>query len=461
MSRAQRCIAASVLLSLLCCRSAAWSLWPTSPRQHGPRAGRRVLRRAGFSVHSNLDLDVSVPDSDLEAAVPWLLGVGALLGLRQLKAVVDGPEEFQLQPGSLQGRTVLITGGSSGLGFESALRLAEAGARVLVTCRTGEEQLLSALRTELDTEEVEVLRLDLANLQSIRDFAVQCEQLLAGTGIDVVICNAGVMAVPQRCDTSDGFEMQLGVNHLGHFALCGHLLPLLGRGQRTARIICVSSLGHRLGSAARLLQELESPDVASYNAWAAYSDSKLANVIFAKELDRRFRAAGAMASAVSLHPGLCATDLARYVISGKDEPLEVTYSKYAAPIQALLQAARGMLRPVPRGANSQVFLAAGADGGLDQSGGEYFQDMQVAEMHEDASDPELGARLWEASERLTGVRYDFDAMSCRKRTVHMAIGPIEVEAAQKVWPAEVIGGVGPLPFTGVFLHQKWGNQKKE
>ncbi|CAL1139109.1 unnamed protein product [Cladocopium goreaui] len=294
-------------------------------RQHGP-SGRRVLRRAGFSVHSNLDLDVSVPDSDLEAGVPWLLAAGALLGLRQLKALIDGPEEFQLQPGSLQNRTVLITGGSSGLGFESALRLAEAGARVLVTCRSGEEQLLSSLRKELDTEEMEVLRLDLANLQSIRDFASQCEHLLAGTGLDVVICNAGVMAVPQRCLTLDGFEMQLGVNHLGHFALCGHLLPLLGRGGRSARVVCVSSLAHRLGSADRLLQELESPDVAlaSYNAWAAYSDSKLANVMFAKELDRRFRAAGTKASAVSLHPGLCATDLARYVVSGKDEPLEVT-----------------------------------------------------------------------------------------------------------------------------------------
>ncbi|CAJ1379013.1 unnamed protein product [Effrenium voratum] len=321
------------------------------------------------------------------------MGAALALGVWQLKAAVDGPPEFNPPKGSLQGRTVLITGASSGLGFESAVRLAEAGARVVATARaekvSGVEQ---ALQEEVPQADVAVLPLDLADLNSIETFASQLDV----RGIDVVVCNAGVMAVPERSETKDGFELQLGVNHLGHFALCGRLLPLLGASAESpCRVVCVSSLAHRLGDMQRLLQELELSDVASYNAWAAYSDSKLANVVFAKELNRRFQAAGAVASAVSLHPGLCATELARYVVSGKDEPLEVTYAQYAAPIQAALQASKRMLRPVRRGANSQVYLAAGADGGLDQSGGLYFQDMEPADAHSEADDPELGARFWE------------------------------------------------------------------
>ncbi|CAK8998636.1 WW domain-containing oxidoreductase [Durusdinium trenchii] len=347
---------------------------PSTPTRVAPRLAARVARGAGLSVHSNLDLNIEVPDTDLETSVPLLAAALALFfGLRQLKGLIDGPEEFQLQPGSLQGRRVLITGGSAGLGFETAMRLLEAGAEVLITARAaGQARAEAALDAELGeaTElrrRVQVLPLDLSEPSSVQHCAALCQQLLCGNCLDVVLCNAGVMAIPQRSASSyDGAEMQLAVNHLGHFALVGQLLPLLS--QQHARVICVSSLAHRLGHPPRLLQELElgPSDALRYNAWDAYSDSKLANVIFAKELDRRFRAQGWPASAVALHPGLCATDLAKYVISGRDEPLEVTYASYAAPVQALLQAARGLLRPLERGANSHVFLAAGADGGLER-----------------------------------------------------------------------------------------------
>ncbi|CAJ1434432.1 unnamed protein product [Effrenium voratum] len=213
--------------------------------------GPQVLRRAGLSVHSNLDLDIEVPDADLEAGLPSLLAAALALGVWQLKAAVDGPPEFNPPKGSLQGRTVLITGASSGLGFESAVRLAEAGARVVATARaekvSGVEQ---ALQDEVPQADVAVLPLDLADLNSIETFASQLDV----RGIDVVVCNAGVMAVPERSETKDGFELQLGVNHLGHFALCGRLLPLLGASAESpCRVVCVSSLAHRLGDMQRLL----------------------------------------------------------------------------------------------------------------------------------------------------------------------------------------------------------------
>lgn len=359
-------------------------------------------------MHTNLDFDIEVPDEDLEMGLPiFLAASAALLGASQVKAAIDGPPEFQLKKGSLQGRTILITGASAGIGFESAVRLAEAGAALVVTARTAEKVLAAerAVQREAESADVAGLPLDLSSLQSIRGFVEQCRDLpLLRTGFDVLVLNAGVMAVPRRETTVDGIEMQLGVNHLGHFALAAQLLPMMREGSAT-RIVSVSSLGHRLGDPRRLLQELEGQR-NDYNAWAAYSDSKLANVIFAKELDRRFRAAGRRASAVSLHPGICATDLARFVVSGRDEPLEVTYSRFPAPVQAGLQAMRGMLRPIRRGANCHVYLAAGADGGLDSSGGAYFEDMKPAESHAQADDPEIGARLWEVSERLCGLRFD-------------------------------------------------------
>eukprot|EP00439_Symbiodinium_sp_Y106_P043434 s980_g5.t1 len=393
----------------------------------------RSRRRAGLSVHTNLDFDIEIPDEDLEMGLPiFLAASAALLGASQVKAAIDGPPEFQLKKGSLQGRTILITGASAGIGFESAVRLAEAGAALVVTARTAEKALAAerAVQREAESADVAGLPLDLSSLQSIRGFVEQCRDLpLLRTGFDVLVLNAGVMAVPRREATVDGIEMQLGVNHLGHFALAAQLLPLMREGSPT-RIVSVSSLGHRLGDPQRLLQELEGQR-SDYNAWAAYSDSKLANVIFAKELDRRLRAAGRRASAVSLHPGICATDLARFVVSGRDEPLEVTYSRFPAPVQAALQAMRGMLRPIRRGANCHVYLAAGADGGLDASGGTYFEDMKPAQCHAQADDPEIGTRLWEVSERLCGLRFDVASPKRLEEFGELAmITPVEVEAAQ-------------------------------
>ncbi|CAE8618642.1 unnamed protein product, partial [Polarella glacialis] len=380
--------------------------------------------RAGFSLHGDLDLDFTLPDEALLALPPLLLLAAGVRGMSALKSAVDGPPEFRLQPGSMRGRMVVITGGTAGgIGFEAAVRLAEAGATVVATARTAERAAAveEALRAESGSADVHVLALDLADLSSVRAFVEEYQRQPWSQGIDVLLNNAGVMAVPQHTNTVDGFESQMGINHLGHFALTGLLLPLLGGASGQARVISVTSLAHRLADAEQLIPtldaELDLPSIEEeYSPWAVYGLSKLANVVFAKELQRRLAAAGLQASAVSLHPGICATELARYVVSGKDVPMEDIYAGFAPPVQGLMQAMKGLLRPVNRGANSHVFLAAGADGSYDCSGGVYFQDMLPAEAHERADDPELGARLWEVSERLTGVTFDFaSAVNLRDR----------------------------------------------
>eukprot|EP00913_Durusdinium_trenchii_P013001 g12207.t1 len=290
-----------------------------------------------------------------QTSVPLLAAALALFfGLRQLKGLIDGPEE-----------STSALGGSGGAGISAAAGLfaGPTGAhhRWVRWPWLRDGHALARAEAALDAElgeatelrrRVQVLPLDLSEPSSVQHCAALCQQLLS----------------------YDGAEMQLAVNHLGHFALVGQLLPLLS--QQHARVICVSSLAHRLGHPPRLLQELElgPSDALRYNAWDAYSDSKLANV---------------------------------------------TYASYAAPVQALLQAARGLLRPLERGANSHVFLAAGADGGLERSGGEYFEesggDMKPAETHAEAADPLVGDRLWEASERLTGVHYDLGPIRKRDR----------------------------------------------
>ncbi|HUH80984.1 MAG TPA: oxidoreductase, partial [Solirubrobacteraceae bacterium] len=185
------------------------------------------------------------------------------------------------------GRTAVVTGANSGLGLETARELARHGARVVLACRdtVKGERALHEILSSAPGARVEVEFLDLASLDSIRDFA----EALSGTleGIDLLINNAGVMASPRRL-TADGFELQLGTNLLGHFALTGRLLTHM-QGREGARVVTLSSNAHKLG-------RINFDDLQSerrYNRWLAYNQSKLADLMFALELDRRLRAAGA------------------------------------------------------------------------------------------------------------------------------------------------------------------------
>jgi NAD(P)-dependent dehydrogenase (short-subunit alcohol dehydrogenase family) len=210
-----------------------------------------------------------------------------------------------MQTPDMRGRTVLVTGASDGLGLASAEALAAAGARVLMTSRDDAkgERASARVREAVPAAQVEVVPLDLADLASVEKAAVD----VAGrvVGIDVLLLNAGVMMPPQRRETVDGFELQIGTNHLGHFALAARLLPLL-LPVPGSRVVTVSSLAAR-GGAIDLddLQWQSRP----YDRQAAYGGSKLANLLFAFELERRLRAAGAGTISLAAHPGVSGTNL--------------------------------------------------------------------------------------------------------------------------------------------------------
>ncbi|MBU3751348.1 MAG: SDR family NAD(P)-dependent oxidoreductase [Mycobacterium sp.] len=192
---------------------------------------------------------------------------------------------------SFAGRTAIVTGANSGLGLATARELARAGARVILACRNVEKANVAAADL---TGDVQVRRLDLQNLDSVRDFADSVGL------VDVLINNAGIMAVPYGI-TADGFESQIGTNHLGHFALTNLLLPKL-----VDRVVTVSSLMHWSGRIS--LRDLNWK-ARPYSAWLAYGQSKLANLLFTSELQRRLTAAGSSVTAHAAHPGYSATNL--------------------------------------------------------------------------------------------------------------------------------------------------------
>jgi NAD(P)-dependent dehydrogenase (short-subunit alcohol dehydrogenase family) len=198
------------------------------------------------------------------------------------------------------GRTALVTGANSGLGLHTALELARKGARVLMAVRTPAkgEQALARVRGEVPGASVELLPLDLASLASVRTAAAEVAS--RAPVLDLLVDNAGVMAVP-RTVTADGFETQLGTNHLGHFALTGLLLPQL-LAAAAPRVVVVSSTAHRTGKIA--FDDLQGE--RSYSRWGAYGQSKLANLLFARELQRR---AGDRLLVAAAHPGYAATNL--------------------------------------------------------------------------------------------------------------------------------------------------------
>jgi len=284
------------------------------------------------------------------------------------------------------GRTFVITGANSGIGLEAARALGAAGAHVVVACRDTSkgEHAVADLVGDFD-----VRRLDLADLASVRAFAAELDG-----DVDVLIDNAGVMAVP-RAKTADGFELQLGTNHLGHFALAGLLLPRI-----RDRVVTIASQAHRTG-------RINFGDLQSerhYQRWIAYGQSKLANLLFMMELQRRLDAAGSPLRSVAAHPGYSATNLQSHTQSIQDQLMGIANRLIAQ------SAAMGAL-PTLYAATVDLPGAAyvGPDGLFEQRGHPRLVDMSGA-----AKDADTARRLWEVSEELTGVRYDF-GKSARSR----------------------------------------------
>ena len=293
------------------------------------------------------------------------------------------------------GRTAVITGATGGLGYETALALAGAGASVVLTGRNEAKgrHALQIIRSQFPNAGIVYENLDLANLASVADFAARYAS--AHASLDLLINNAGVMALPQRQVTADGFEMQFGTNYLGHYALTARLLPLLRRGNRP-RVVNLSSLAHRSGA----IDFDDLQGTRSYRPLKAYSQSKLAMLMFALELQRRSDAAGWGLMSNAAHPGYSQTDL---IANGPGASgLLWQINKAVGPLISQ-SAAEGAL-PTLFAATSPEAKAAG------YYGPNWFYELKgppvPAKIMPQAKDATAMARLWEVSAALTGVSFD-------------------------------------------------------
>jgi len=295
------------------------------------------------------------------------------------------------------GRTVVVTGANSGIGFQAARVLAGRGADVVLAVRDTSrgEDAAGRIRAGAPAAKLDVRRLDLADLASVRAFADGLGEQFED-GLDLLVNNAGVMALPYRT-TADGFEMQIGTNHLGHFALTGLLLGELLR-RPEPRVVTISSGAHRMGKIN--FDDLQSK--RSYRKWPAYGQSKLANLLFAYELQRRASAAGTPLSSVAAHPGYSATNLQatgpQMAGSSLNERFMVLLNKVIAQSDEM-------------GAEPTLYAATtpGLTGAfVGPSGpGELRGHPQVVSSNSRSMDETTARRLWEVSEELTGVHYEF------------------------------------------------------
>jgi NAD(P)-dependent dehydrogenase (short-subunit alcohol dehydrogenase family) len=284
------------------------------------------------------------------------------------------------------GRVAIVTGANSGIGFETAKQLAKKGATVVMACRNQAkgETAADAIRSEEPAGSVQVMALDLSSLASVRAFAAEFSSQF--DRLDLLINNAGVMALPKRFETVDGFEMQFGTNHLGHFALTGLLFDLLVKTPES-RVVNVSSGAHRAGRMA--WDDLQSQ--RSYSPFVAYSQSKLANLLFTNELQRRLDRAGVKTLATAAHPGWTATNLQTHSglagllnpFFGQKPPMGALPTLYAATEPSV----------VPMG-------YYGPDGLMEMRG--YPKPVGTSGS---AQDQAAAARLWDLSEALTGVAF--------------------------------------------------------
>ena len=290
------------------------------------------------------------------------------------------------------GKTAVVTGATSGLGYETALALARAGADVILTGRDDRkgQAAIEKIGREALGAKVGYQRLDLASLASIAGFA---QRMADRQSLDLLINNAGVMALPRRQTTADGFEMQFGTNHLGHFALTAHLMPLLRRAD-APRVVSVSSLAHRTG----FIDFNDLQGERLYSAWKAYGQSKLACLMFALELQRRSDASGWKLISNAAHPGFARTGL---FASGPGGLLSLG-ADLAAPFLG---------HSAAEGARAILFAATSPQA----KPGAYYGPRGIGELRgapapalimPQARNATAAARLWDVSEKLTATSFE-------------------------------------------------------
>ena len=307
------------------------------------------------------------------------IGAAAIAVLYAGKRYFQGPRCHSSQ--SLKGKTAVITGANTGIGKETAVDLAKRGARVIIGCRNMEKgkAALQEVQERSGSKDVVIDKLDLASLASVRKFA---DTILKNESrLDILINNAGVMA----CDyqkTEDGFEMQFGTNHLGHFLLTMLLLDRLKR-SAPSRIINVSSSAHAMGS-----QKINFDDIhfeKSYGRWGAYFNSKLANVLFTRELSKRLE--GTHVTVNALHPGVVSTELQRHMFLS---------SPLAYPIRWYL------FKTAEQGAQTTVYCAVSEE--MEGISGKYLADCAFKEPCKGAQDDDAAKKLWDLSLKLVGLQ---------------------------------------------------------
>ncbi|TVU26164.1 hypothetical protein EJB05_28700 [Eragrostis curvula] len=286
--------------------------------------------------------------------------------------------------------TAIVTGATNGIGKETARVLALRGAEVIIPARTLESGLKvkESLADQVPASKLHVMEMDLSSLSSVRSFAESFN--LSHKHLNLLINNAGVMACPFQL-SKDGIELQFATNHVGHFLLTNLLLDKMKQTARETgvqgRIINVSSIAHK-GSDGSCLDLNKLNDKGRYIAFAAYSHSKLANILHANELSRRFQEEGCKLTANSLHPGVIATNLFRYIASNR-------------VLESLLPVAKLFLKGIPQGAATTCYLALHPD--VKDVSGKYFAACNEVIPTAVARDAELAKKLWSFSEELVGT----------------------------------------------------------
>ena len=311
-------------------------------------------------------------------AVPLAIGAAAVAVLYAGKRYFQGGQCHNTK--RLDGKTVVITGGNTGIGKETAVDLAKRGARVIIGCRNLEKgkAALKEIQERSGSTDVFLEKIDLASLDSVRKFAKSI--LKSERRLDILINNAGVMA----CDyqkTEDGFEMQFGTNHLGHFLLTMLLLDLIKK-SAPSRIINVSSLGHSMGSGKINFDDIHWEK--TYSAWPAYYNSKLANVLFTRELSKRLE--GSHVTANSLHPGAVRTELGRHTIYSSAIFYPIIWYTCKTPEQ---------------GAQTTIYCAVAEE--MEGVSGKYLADCAIKEPSKGAQDDDAARKLWDLSLKLVGL----------------------------------------------------------
>ena len=318
------------------------------------------------------------PKLSIKMAVPLAIGAAAIAVLYAGKRYFQGGRCYSTK--RLDGKTVVITGANTGIGKETAVDLAKRGARVIIGCRNLEKgkEALKDIQERSGSKDVFLEKIDLASLDSVRKFADSI--LKSETRLDILINNAGVMA----CDyqkTEDGFEMQFGTNHLGHFLLTMLLLDLLKK-SGPSRIINVSSLGHAWGSGKINFDDIHWEK--SYSPYLAYYNSKLANVLFTRELSKRLE--GSHVTVNTVHPGGVRTELVRHtILSRAIFPVVLWY----------------VSKSPEEGAQTSIYCAVAEE--MEGVSGKYLADCAITEPCKGAQDDDAARKLWDLSLKMVGL----------------------------------------------------------